>query len=210
MINLQLPNYRDMGQVQRWFLPLPTRTVVPISSDEMPDVDVDSDDVNLNFVTPSDEVDIEYYRMIAKFIGYGSSWTDNHWNHPEEFAPRGTRCNRCRWFELRIFRELSADPADVPQDTDLTALFDREARADQLGGFIVYKAGMSIAPGEIPYCRYDSIASPHEVVEALTTRKHTEDRGPVAFITKPSAMALASGARFDVDLESAYVNRAVS
>lgn len=182
MISLALPDYQRLGDVERWFLPLPSR---------------------------DDTEEDTYYRTIGRFVGFGSSWTDNHWGHREEFVPRGSRCNACRWFEIRIFRELDVDPSDVPVGTDLERLFVDARRAGNLGDYIVYKAGMSAVPNEIPYCRYDKISSPFEVVEALTTRRHT-DSGPQAFITKPSAMALASGARFDVELEDAYVNRAVS
>jgi hypothetical protein len=212
MISLQLPEYRRIGEVRRWYLPLPTRVAAVAADEHDSDLDktiVDDTTAPELPVANGEDVDIDYYRMIAKYIGHGSSWTDNHWNHREEFAPRGSRCNACRWFELRIFRELDVDPNDVSPDTDLTELYQRTNRNDQLGQFVVYKAGMSIVDGEIPYCRYDLISSPHEVVEALTTRRLT-DSGPVAFITKPSAMALASAARYDEDLESAYVNRAVS
>lgn len=206
MIHLQLPEYHQIGEVRRWYLPLPQRASVHVvglnDGSDVDLVDVRRDDV---------EIDVEYYKTTGRFVGFGSSWTDNHWGHREEFVPRGSRCNACRWFELRIFRELS-DDVEVPSEStpeQLARLYANAARHDQLGDFVVYKVGMSIVPDEIPYCRYDVIASPHEVVEALTTRKHT-DNGPVAFITKPSAMALASGARYDDDLEDAYVNRAVS
>jgi hypothetical protein len=182
MISLSVPNYERIGDVGRWYLPLPSR---------------------------DDDGDMEYYRTVARFVGFGSSWTDNHWGHREEFVPRGSRCNACRWFEIRIFRELDVDPATVSTDADVVQLFRDATDAHELGDYVVYKSGMSVVPDEIPYCRYDKISSPFEVVEALTTRRHT-DNGPQAFITKPSAMALASGARFDVELADAYVNRAVS
>jgi hypothetical protein len=183
MIALSVPNYQQLGEVSRWYLPLPNR-----------------DD---------EDGDMEYYRTVARFVGFGTSWTDNHWGHRERFVPRGNRCNACRWFEIRIFRELDIEPTDVAPNADLERQFRDAERAGELGDYVVYKAGMSIVPDEIPYVRYDKISSPFEVVEALTTRRHT-DSGPQAFITKPSAMALASGARFDVELADAYVNRAVS
>jgi hypothetical protein len=200
MISLQLPNYRDIGQVRRWFLPLPIRTDVSVPTQRGDATAYDES---------TDELELEYYRTIARFIGYGSSWTDNHWDHTGPYVEQGKRCNACRWFEIRIMRELDVDPADVPPETDLAAMYDRALRDDKLGRYVVYKAGMSSIPGEVPYIRHNLIASPFEVVEALTTRKHTGQR-PVAFITKPSALALASGARFDDELKEAYLDRAVS
>src|SRR3990170_6008451 len=174
MISMQLPNYHDVGEARKWFLPLPPAA--------------------------GDPGETEYYVTVARFIGFSSSHTDNHWGHREEYVPSGSRCNACRWFELRIFRELDVDPDDFTTESDPVEY--------ELGDYVVYKAGMSVVPGEVPLCRYDTISSPHEVIEALTTRQVRDD-GPRVFITKPSALALASAAQHDAELESAYVNRAI-
>jgi hypothetical protein len=68
---------------------------------------------------------------------------------------------------------------------------------------------MSIVPGEVPYCRYDEIPTPYQLIEAMTTRRITPENGQQVFMTKPSAMALAAAAQYDADLETAYINRAV-
>jgi hypothetical protein len=204
-MNLQLPGYELLGDVRRWYLPLPRTSHSDQRVHEPSGAGGSTTGAN-----DDDDVDVEYRQTTARFIGFGSSWTDNHWGHREEWVPAGSRCNACRWFELRIFREFG--DFTLPAGTSPSRLreaYVEAAETDKLGDYVVYKAGMSIVPGEVPYVRYDVISSPHEVVEALTTRKVT-DNGPVAFITKPSALALASGARFDEELEDAYVNRAVS
>lgn len=181
MTTLQLPSYRDIGQTRKWFLPL--------------------------------QAEDDYYITVARYIGYGSSHTENHWDHTGPYIERNPnstwpRCNACRWFEIRIFREIGED-VKIDPDGDLNREYATAVEADQLGSYIVHKVGMSIVPDEVPLCRYDEIRSPYEVVEALTTRQ-VRNEGARAFITKPSAMALASGAQFDADLADAYVNRAVS
>jgi hypothetical protein len=223
MIDLHLPGYTQLGETRRWYLPLPNRDEPArdelVAAEHVGDVAIGGLGLRPAAQTRTDaepedverEVEIEYYKTAGRFIGFSSSWTDNHWGHRERYVPKGSRCNACRWFELRIFRELGDDALNDPphHPSEWTALYDAARRSDQLGQYVVYKAGMSIVPGEIPYCRFDLITSPYEVVEALTTRKHT-DTGPQAFITKPSALALASAARFDDELADAYVNRAVS
>lgn len=206
MLSLQLPGYRRVGEVRRWYLPIPNRVPVAVTDGSTGESYAGRDRDERD---GDGDVDVEYFMFSGKFIGFASSWTDNHWGHREEFVPRGSRCNACRWFEIRIFRELAVNSAELSTDVDYVELYERNLRSQDLGDYVVYKAGMSIVPPEIPYCRYDVISSPFEVVEALTTRKHT-DRGPTAFITKPSALALASAARFDDELQDAYVNRAVS
>lgn len=181
MTTLQLPSYRDIGQTRQWFLPL--------------------------------QAEDDYYITVARYIGYGSSHTQNHWDHTGPYIDRNPdgswpRCNACRWFEIRIFRELG-DDVELDDATDLNHEYVAALEDDNLGNYIVHKVGMSMVPGEVPLCRYDVISSPYEVVEALTTRQ-IRDAGPRTFITKPSAMALASGAQFDEELEEAYVNRAVT
>jgi hypothetical protein len=215
-MNLQLPAYSQIGEVRRWFLPLPPAprrgdAAIPTPRDGATDADADAS-VDVLADAPVDDQELEYYRVAGRFIGYGSSWTDNHWDHgPDEYVQPGRRCNACRWFELRLFRELSDAVELVPGVTpeQLRVTYDEAAELGQLGDYVVYKAGLSSIPGEVPYCRYDVISSPFEVVEALTTRKHTPG-GPIAFITKPSALALASAARYDDELQDAYLNRAVS
>lgn len=184
MTTLQLPSRHELGHTRRWFLPLQEE---------------------------------DYYITVARFIGFGTSHTDNHWDHPVgeyvgvDASGKPKRCNACRWFEIRIFREF-ADGFTVPSNAEpheLSRLYAEAFQEDQLGDYVVYKVGASIVPGEVPYCRYDLISSPHEVVESLTVRK-VDDGGPRTFITKPSAVALSSGAKFDEELEYAWTNRAVS
>lgn len=171
-----LPDASDAGLVRRWYLPL----------DQTNDAD-----------RPSS------YETYARFLGMGTSHVATHAPHVGSYVARGARCNACRWFEARIFRELV-----LPDGA--TALDDVENVDDvELGGYVVHSTGMSIVPGEVPLFRFEETASPFSVIELMTTRRIT-DRGPEAFLAKPSAAALAAAAGFDAQLARAYVDRAVS
>lgn len=179
-INLALPDADDAGQLRRWYLPI------------MP---------------PGDRHgEFEYHVTFARFLGVGTSFAEQHTGHPNDrFVDRGTRCNACRWFETRVFRELV-----LPPDVDDVASLDlEEATTVQLGGYVLHSVGMSIVDGEVPRCKVDTTSSPYSVIELMTTRRMT-DQGPEAFIAKPSARALAEAAAKDRDLADAYINRAVS
>lgn len=184
-----LPGASDAGTVRRWFLPL-------------------------NNETSGRDAEVEYYPTFARFLGGGSSHTERHQDHHgQTWVPRGTRCNACRWFEARIFREFEL-PADLDLDVEPSDDAGHDAllpdpRDLRLGNYVIHYAGMSIVDGEVPFCRYETTPSAHAVIESMTTRRTTES-GPVVFLAKPSAHALAVAAAFDVDLRDAYENRAVS
>lgn len=178
--NLALPGADDAGTTRRWYLP------------------TNNEDEGRGAET-------KYHIVYARFLGVGSSHTDRHINHAgdERFVRKGVRCNACRWFEARIFRILElpdgvedvarvADPADV-----------------SLGDYVIHYAGMSIVDAEVPFCRSETTPSPHAVIESMTTRRTTEN-GPVVFLAKPAAHALAAAVEFDAKLRVAYENRAVS
>lgn len=174
---LLLPDADDAGQIRRWYLPVNDRG--------------------------SRSDDVEYYRTYGRFLGVGTSHAPQHQPHAEPFVSRGVRCNACRWFEARVFREL-----ELPAGVDDVAQLDQPAQA-RLGNYVLHFAGMSIVDGEVPFYRYETTSSPHMVIEHMTTRRLTE-RGPEVFLAKPSAQALAVSANFDRELRDAYENRAVS
>lgn len=174
--NPLLPDASDAGLVRRWYL--------PVNEDDRRDL-------------------VHSYETYARFLGMGTSHVVAHVAHDEPYVPRGVRCNACRWFEARIFRELT-----LP---DGASALDDVADADdvRLGDYIVHSVGGTVVPGEVPLYRFEEAASPFSVIELMTTRRLT-DRGPEAFLAKPSAAALAAAAGFDADLARAYVQRAVS
>jgi hypothetical protein len=180
-INLALPHADVAGDVNQWYLP----------------------------VTPDGtrSADYGYYVTYARFLGLGTSFTASHAPHERRFVDRGVRCNACRWFEARIFRELLL-PAGVDDLAGLAAV-GLTAADVELGGYVMHFVGMSIVDDEVPFCRVEQTTSPFTVVESMTTRRTTE-RGPEAFIAKPAAHALAEAAAYDRPLADAYVNRAVS
>lgn len=180
--NLALPDAEEAGTVRRWYLPL----------------------------TPDGQRtdDLEYHVTYARFLGVGTSFTATHTRHDGPYVSRGVRCNACRWFEARIFRELVL-PDDVGDLSELAArgLSERDVRA---GPYVLHFVGMSIVRGEVPFCRVEVTTSPYTVIEAMTTRRTTAERGPEAFIAKPAAHALSEAAGNDRELAQAYVDRAVS
>lgn len=174
---LLLPDASDAGLVRRWYLPV----------DEQ----------------GSSREDPEHYITYARFLGLGTSHTNVHRPHDGAYVARGDRCNACRWFEARIFRELELPPG-VDDVVDVTDPADV-----RLGQYVVHYVGGTIVPGEVPLCRYEVTPSAFMVIESMTTRQ-TTDRGPEVYLAKPAAHALASAAQFDVNLREAYINRAVS
>lgn len=178
--NLALPGAEDAGATRRWYLP------------------TNNEDEGRGAET-------RYYITYARFLGVGSSHTDRHMNHTgdEQFVRKGVRCNACRWFEARIFRELNLPPGidDVSKITDPTDV--------ELGDYVIHYAGMSVVDNEVPFCRYETHKSPYAVIESMTTRRTTEN-GPVVFLAKPAAHSLAAAVEFDAKLRVAYENRAVS
>lgn len=184
--NTLLPAVDDAGDVRRWFLPIQGTASL------------------------EDRNDADFIATYARFLGMGSSFTVDHTGHrfrrpiPSEFVRRGERCNACRWFEVRVFRELIL-PAGVTSIRQLTEPSDVD-----LGEYILHYAGMSIVTGEIPFYRYETTASPYTVIESMTTRRNTPDRGSEVFLAKPAARALAEASANDRQLADAYVNRAVS
>jgi hypothetical protein len=173
--NTLLPDAELSGDVRRWYLPVDR--------------------------TAADEP--EHLVLYGRFLGLGSSHTVAHQQHRERFVPRGARCNACRWYEARIFRELLL-PDGVD---DLAQLTDpRDARP---GDYVIHSAGMSIVDGEGPLYRYEATRSAWSVVELMTTRR-TTDAGPESFLAKPAARALAEAAQHDAELREAYINRAVT
>lgn len=134
-------------------------------------------------------------RFTGRFLGYGSSRQPEHRDdaHPGGYDAhpiplRNRKCQSCRWYEVRIFRET--EPANGNTDKR----------------FLIYHVGATIVPGEDIRPRYRWTASAHAVIEDLTTR----ERGTEAYIAPPSARALAEAAGFDEDLEDAWINRVIA
>jgi hypothetical protein len=179
-VNTLLPAIDDAGEVRRWFLPIQGTASL------------------------EDRNDADFIATYARFLGMGSSYTREHTRHTTRYVRRGERCNACRWFEVRVFRELimppgieSLDQLTDPSDVDL-------------GEYVLHYAGMSIVDDEVPFFRHETTASPYTVIESMTTRRNTPDRGSEVFLAKPAARALAEASANDRQLADAYVNRAVS
>jgi hypothetical protein len=122
----------------------------------------------------------------ARFLGVGTSWSEQHRHPIDRPAYQDERCRACRWFEPRIFREV-----------------DGQRR------YLVHRTGQSIVPGEVSFTSHEWVHGPYEVIEVLTTRRNgVAARQP--YLTHPAARVLAQAASYDDDLNDAYVNRAVA
>lgn len=151
----------------------------------------------MSVVTPTEEVDLTTVHVLpvpdgetvvhGRLIGFASSHRDEHSHPGHDFAPqlspdtqRRQHCNACRWFEVRIIRDVD-------------------------GTYAVHTMGPSVIPGDITLCRLARTESPWEVVELLTVRRD----GSVT-LPGHSARALAQAALVDEGISTAYVNRAVA
>ena len=119
----------------------------------------------------------------GQLLGLGTSAQDYH-QHPEDFAPRGTRCSACRWFEVTIYR------------TD----GDADAR------YVVHTIGRSAIPGEEDRHNVTWTDAPDEIIEVLTQRT----RGAAPTLPSPSARALAQAGTYDEKILDAYRDRRVA
>lgn len=119
-------------------------------------------------------------------LGYSSSNRERH-IHDGAYAPRGTKCSACRWFEVKIFAIDAGDALSFG------------------GRYLVHTAGVSIVPGEVTFSRSYYTNSAYEIVETLTVRK-----GGEVFLPPAAARALAQASQYDEDVRDAYINRAVA
>jgi hypothetical protein len=150
------PGPVDIGQTRDWVLPLDAYT------------------------------DGKTERFRGQFLGMGSSHRDTHINHEgETFAPRGTPCSGCRWFESRIFTNMARDR------------------------YLLYTVGESIVDGEEPRYRAEWVVSPYEVIDLLVTFRPGERPGAQRqqSLSYAARRALAQAAHFDDVMRDAYEGR---
>lgn len=139
-----------------------------------------------HWILPLEHQTQRYERFHGQFLGLGSSHRDTHINHPDRrFAPRGTPCSGCRWFESRIFC-----------DTDDHRL-------------LLYTVGESIVDGEEPRYRAEWVVSPYEVIDLLTTFRPAEVPGGQRqqSLSYAARRALAQAANFNDKMRDAYEGR---
>lgn len=122
----------------------------------------------------------------ATLIGFATSHRPRHKVHRSgTYAAPREKCSACRWFEVRIFR---VDPTTSDGNR-----------------FAVHTQGLTIIPSEIVKCRLEYARTGYEVVELLTVRQ-----SDAVFLPAASSRALSQAAGLDKDIETAYINRAVS
>ena len=140
---------------------------------------------------PSGAEDVTGY-----LLGYASSQRIQH-THRGDYAAvlddvtgRREHCGACRWFEVRIIREVTLP--DV----------GRRGRFN----YVVHTQGSSAIPGDKTYCRLVRTKSALEVIELLTIRR----QGGTPSLPGHSARAITQAADRDDDLYDAWINRAVA
>lgn len=79
-------------------------------------------------------------------LGHHSSKRSEHYKHPNfEFAPHGTRCSACRWFEVALFRT----------ETD----------------YVLWSCGHTIIPTENDRITIQRTPNEYRILEHMTVRK---------------------------------------
>lgn len=146
--------------------------------------------------------DSEPFGFMGAPLGVGSSRRDTHLHdrERERYAPKGTRCSACRWFEVAIYRRFTAEEIDLSTTPPKLRTIEPEAV-----DYVIHTVGASAVPGEQRLSRIEVTDSAFEVVELLTVRRE----GDSPWIPAQSSRALARAAELDDGLHEAYVNRAV-
>ena len=123
---------------------------------------------------------IKVVKLRAWFIGFGTSGKSWHTDHDEEYAPQGTKCNACRWFEVMIFHV-------------------------EHNRYAVLRVGRSAVPDEVDFPRLDDAYSPHHVIEKLIEHPRPGSGGRTQpFLTAPVRDAIAVAAGYDDDMADMY------
>lgn len=69
--------------------------------------------------------------------------------------------------------------------------------------YVLWSCGHTIVPDENPRINVNRTANEFTIIELMTVRK-----GSNVFLPQPSALVLASAAKYDAGIQDAYVNRA--
>lgn len=130
------------------------------------------------------KVDGTDYTFPGKLIGYSTSESANHRDHPTtDYAPQKVKCSACRWLEVELYIKYSQDD-DAPI-------------------YVVVTRGPSMVPGETDYEKITFTESPWEIVEVLTVRKPRSAGGN--FMPPQHARALAQAANVDARIKEVYL-----
>lgn len=109
------------------------------------------------------DLPLDYGRLqfTGVLLGMATTYQDAH-THPGQYAPKGRKCQGCRWSELHVFQETSGDKR-----------------------FIIFTVGASDVPGEVDRCRVRYGKDPWEVVYNLSSQ-HPEntERRLISFVAR--------------------------
>lgn len=114
------------------------------------------------------------------FLGVATARQDKH-NHPGPTAPPGRRCPACRWFEPRVFRELSGAKR-----------------------YVMYTLGCSNMPGESDRPRYRYANDAHEAIFVMSTVN--DDTGN-RFLSSPAQRMFEMAGQWDMDIAQALASQ---
>lgn len=117
----------------------------------------------------------------GRLLGEASSQASKHAvlvHDNGSFAPPGMRCSACRWFEVRIYAD---DSADQPPPA-----------------WIVETVGRSQVPGETDRRQFRRVTEPRQVVAVLVqTKRQRQGEDAETFIPATSRYALDQAADND-------------
>jgi len=175
-----------------------------------------------------------FVELDGRFLGFSTSYRHRHINHAHnEFAVASERCSACRWFEPRIFRETEgqrrflihrAGISIVPGESTRTS-YEWVISAYEVVEALTTRKATNKPPERCPVCKgRRRVSFPPGTagdIDAISTNSDKtypceacDGEGIIyaesAYLTPPAARVLAQAASFDVDLENAYIDRAVS
>lgn len=148
--------------------------------------------------TSSDQDPLEFRGKLLAVVSSRKRVHGGHYRRP--YARVGERCGVCRWFEPRIFRELTGGLCACIGVCQTTPDGTCPITHSTPGRYLVHRTGRSMVPGEVDLISHEWLDDPHDVIEALTTRPL--DDAP--FLSNPAADVLAMAALHDGELREAY------
>lgn len=108
-------------------------------------------------------------------IGFVSTREASH-EHHERWAPKGTRCRGCRWFEVSIIQTETK--------------------------YVMYRIGKSQVPRETPM--YTPLTVTKAAGEMIDEAHHWNQKTGARFLSSPAEECLRMAAEYDDEMDAAW------